>query len=259
MAPEQPTYREWQPPPQWRPAVRCCWEHLATADHEPLIVPDGHADLLVHDSGRVEVIGLHDRVDRPLVPASTRIRGIRLRPEAVAAAFRTSGVELRNRTVAVDDVLGTAQASRLHDDRELDRWLRTLEPDPRTAAAVRLLGSHSVLQTADALGITDRHLRRLVLETTGLAPKALQRVYRLQRFLALVPRTSGLAAAAAAAGYADQAHLSRDARDLTGLTPARLVADRRPASAPSGSTSPAAVGDQQRPLRRSVQTAWTVA
>jgi AraC-like DNA-binding protein len=47
----------------------------------------------------------------------------------------------------------------------------------------------------------------------------------MQRFLDLA-RThggSGLAALAGAAGYADQAHLSREARRLTGFTPSAIL------------------------------------
>jgi AraC-like DNA-binding protein len=187
------------------------------------VIPDGYADLLVYDTGQVEVTGLHDRVDLPVLPAGTRIRGIRFRPEAVAAAFRTTGASLRNLTIPADDVFGTARAARLHDHRELDRWLRSLDPDPRTTAAVRLLAAHSVVETADQLGITDRQLRRVMVDITGLAPKAYQRVLRLQRFIAVARHATGLAAAAAEAGYSDQAHLTRDARTLTGLTPARLL------------------------------------
>lgn len=53
---------------------------------------------------------------------------------------------------------------------------------------------------------------------------------RLQRFLASAERSrTGLAAAAADAGYADQPHLTREVVDLTGTTPARLLEERRQA------------------------------
>jgi AraC-like DNA-binding protein len=50
----------------------------------------------------------------------------------------------------------------------------------------------------------------------------LQRVLRLRRFLAQAG-PGALARAATEAGYADQAHLSRDCRALTGLTPGELL------------------------------------
>jgi len=52
-------------------------------------------------------------------------------------------------------------------------------------------------------------------------------VLRFQRFMAQLgrPRVE-LAGAAAAAGYADQSHLSREARRLSGLSPRQLLGHR---------------------------------
>lgn len=187
------------------------------------MLPDGHADLLVYDADRVEVVGLHDRVDLPFLPAGTRVRGIRLRPEAVAAAFGTTGASLRNLTLPGEDVFGSRRSRGLLDAQRVDRWLREVAPDARGAAAVRLLATRTVLDSADLLGVSGRQLRRIMLEATGLTPKTYQRVRRLQRFLALVPRASGLADAAAEAGYSDQAHMTREVKALTGQTPVPLL------------------------------------
>lgn len=84
-------------------------------------------------------------------------------------------------------------------------------------------------EVADSLQISDRHLRRLLLEHTGLSPKALQRIVRFQKFVRAGDAGALLADAAAHAGYADQPHLTREARALAGITPARLIAERRPA------------------------------
>jgi AraC-like DNA-binding protein len=50
---------------------------------------------------------------------------------------------------------------------------------------------------------------------------------------AYVDRRTELAAASVDAGYADQAHLTREVRALSGLTPARLLAERANVSPPS--------------------------
>jgi AraC-like DNA-binding protein len=226
---EEDTYREWEAPPEWRHAVDCCWEQrVVVADRHQRVVPDGHADLLLHDSGVIEIVGLADHVAVPLLARGTRIRGIRLRPEAVAAALATNASELVNLTVDAEDVLGARRVRELVDDRALDAWLRSIQPDGRTTNAVRLLATHPVTDTADELGISVRHLRRVLTTTIGLTPKAFQRVLRLQRFLASAERSrTGLAAAAADAGYADQPHLTREVVALTGTTPARLLEERR--------------------------------
>src|SRR5215210_2636008 len=48
---EADIYREWEPPPEWRHAVACLWEQRVGVERVQRVVPDGHADLLVHDSG----------------------------------------------------------------------------------------------------------------------------------------------------------------------------------------------------------------
>ena len=57
------------------------------------------------------------------------------------------------------------------------------------------------------------------------SPRTLARVLRLQRFLMLAERDGDdLARLAADAGYADQAHLSRDCSELGGLPAGALLA-----------------------------------
>jgi AraC-like DNA-binding protein len=220
------SYREFDPPPEWRHAVACVWEQHVVADRVQRVLPDGHGDVLLHDSGLVEVVGLADEAALPRLPAGTQLRGIRLRPEAVASALQVDAASLRNQTIPADDVLGTRRARSLFDARALDSWLRSVRPDGLAAAALRLLTSHSVASTADQVGVSERQLRRILATTTGLTPKAFQRVARLRTFLREAERGAPLAAAAAMSGYADQSHLTREVRALSGLTPARLLTER---------------------------------
>jgi transcriptional regulator GlxA family with amidase domain len=80
---------------------------------------------------------------------------------------------------------------------------------------------------AEDAAVTERQLHRRFVHAVGYGPRLLQRVLRLQAFLALCgsPRL-GLAELAVRAGYADQSHLSRDTRELAGRTPAELRASR---------------------------------
>jgi AraC-like DNA-binding protein len=206
--------------------VACCWEQRVTADRVQRVVPDGRADLLIHPSGATQVVGVADEVALPELAAGTWIRGVRFRAEAVAAAFGVTASELTNLTVAGSDLFGERRARRLADSSILDRWVTSIEPEPRAVNAVRLLHSRPVEVTAEELGISVRHLRRVVVANTGLSPKRYQRVVRFQRFLAAAERGAPLATAAAAAGYADQSHLNRDVRALTAVTPRQLLAER---------------------------------
>ena len=110
-----------------------------------------------------------------------------------------------------------------------DEDWRRVEPSAEVTNALQILATSSVDETAHALGLSSRYLRRLLLEHTGLGPKEHQRIRRLRRFLDDDMR---LADAAVAAGYADQSHLSREVSRLCGLPPAALRAET-PTSAPT--------------------------
>lgn len=77
----------------------------------------------------------------------------------------------------------------------------------------------SVEDSAEPATVGERRLRRRFVQAVGYGPATYLRVARLQRAIALAPHVPNLAALAVAAGYSDQAHLSRDCRALTGLTP----------------------------------------
>jgi transcriptional regulator GlxA family with amidase domain len=86
----------------------------------------------------------------------------------------------------------------------------------------------SVEAAADALALTPRAVHRGAIAGIGLAPKRLVRIQRLYRALAwmLPPRSRAMAAVAAEAGYADQAHFSRECTALLGEPPAKFLARR---------------------------------
>jgi len=67
---------------------------------------------------------------------------------------------------------------------------------------------------AAEVGLSERQLRRRCGTAFGYPPSVLRRLLRLQRFLrsaiAITPERPSLAVLAAAAGYADQAHLARE-------------------------------------------------
>jgi len=79
------------------------------------------------------------------------------------------------------------------------------------------------------LGVTDRHLRRVIQAETGISPRRFARVQRFHALLRDADRaaTPGWAALAARHGYADQSHLIRELQALAGVTPGRLIAERR--------------------------------
>ncbi len=222
---ETDTYREWSPPAAWRATVACLWEQRVGAEIDHRVLPDGCADVIVGFGGAVAV-GLTDTAAVHRLAAGSSCRGLRLRPEAVASFFGVPAHELRNKELALDDAVGARRARQLMATVLHGAPSHSLEVDPpgEVANALRLLQRSSVEETVHALGLSSRHLRRLLLEHTGLGPKEHQRVRRLRRFL---DDDSPLADAAVAAGYADQSHLTREVTRLCGLPPAALRSERR--------------------------------
>ena len=68
-------------------------------------------------------------------------------------------------------------------------------------------------------------LRRRCLGAFGYGFKTLNRVLRFQRFLGLGAQSFQmlLGRVGARAGYADQAHMTREVRRMCGISPGRLV------------------------------------
>jgi AraC-like DNA-binding protein len=89
-------------------------------------------------------------------------------------------------------------------------------------------GNLRIGELAREVGWSRRYLADRFREETGLAPKAAARVIRFERACDRLrgPDRPPLAEVAADGGYVDQAHLSRDFRDLAGLTATTWLAER---------------------------------
>jgi AraC-like DNA-binding protein len=72
--------------------------------------------------------------------------------------------------------------------------------------------------------LSERQLHRRCRDAFGYGPKTLARILRMNRALDAARAGRSLVEVAAAVGYADQAHLSRDVRALTGVPPSTLLA-----------------------------------
>ncbi|WP_320773407.1 helix-turn-helix domain-containing protein, partial [Streptomyces sp. CRN 30] len=107
----------------------------------------------------------------------------------------------------------------------LERAAASAAPDPLVRSIVAALDAgRPVAATADGLGVSARQLHRRSLAAFGYGPKTLARVLRLQRALALARKGVPFAETATRTGFADQAHLARDVRDLTGVPLGELLA-----------------------------------
>ena len=103
----------------------------------------------------------------------------------------------------------------------------------RVVAAAAADGAVPIGALCDELGCSRRHLAARFGEEVGLAPKAMARVLRFNRAVERVRAGDDLAAVAAACGYYDQSHLTREFGALAGLPPAAYAAAQAPVDAAS--------------------------
>ncbi len=207
------------------------------------VLPDGCMDL-VWSGGRLLVAGPDTRAHPtgPL-PAGAAAVGLRLPPGAAPVLLGVPADALRDERPELADVWG-ARAARPWADAVAAGGAAALESRvapllaerggrPRETAVVAGLAARATpaADIADRLGVTPRTLHRRSLAAFGYGPRTLGRVLRLQRVLPLLDAGVPLAEVAQRAGYADQPHLSREVRALTGRSPAALAAGRAGAAA----------------------------
>jgi AraC-like DNA-binding protein len=236
-------YHEHPPPASVAHWVECLWSRRVAREQRSdldRILPDGRIDLVWTSSAGVLVAGPQTRfLTRPFAPPFTAV-GVRFHPGAAAVALGVPPSELRDAHVpfdAIDARLASLLDARLAPAQSSAEALTTLgallaercveleRPDALVRAVVAALahGRIRVSGLAEAAGISERQLQRRFRAAVGYGPKTLQRVLRFQRAVSVLARGAGdLPWLAASAGYADQAHLTREFRELSGMTPVQL-------------------------------------
>lgn len=209
------------------------WHRVSATGGAQRILPDGCVDL-IWDDGTLLVAGPdtgpHFSVGQP----GARYAGLRFAPGAGPKLLGVPADELRDRRVPLADIWPQGHVRRLTERvaeapdpgvfLEALALERTFAPDPAVAGIVaQLRAGATVAATADAAGLSERQLHRRCLVAFGYGPKTLARILRMDRAVALARAGMPYAAVAATAGYADQAHLAREVRDLTGTPLTTLI------------------------------------
>jgi AraC-like DNA-binding protein len=226
-------YRELAAPPELAHLLRCVWVRTGTSE-EALVLPDGCLDVVVRDGHAVVAGADTGPVPVRLAPGEV-VTGVRFAPGVAGRALGVPADELRDRRVALEQLWGRAGrevGERAGVDpvalaRALAPRLAPAAPDPRVRAAVlRLVRAPDtpVPALAAAVELGERQLRRAFGAAIGYGPKTFGRVMRFRVAIALVRAGEPLASAALAAGYADQAHMTREIAALAGRTPGALAA-----------------------------------
>jgi AraC-like DNA-binding protein len=240
-------YRELAPATDLLDVVACRWvsvvRHGKFGVRTP-IIPDGCSDIMLYDADAPHVVGPDSRMRWTDLSDGLVITGLRLRPGAMRAVFGCSASQLLDRQMLLRDVgrvsmrfLDALNFAETLQGRHalLEDWVRDASwqrsaTDRVLLAACRALAADPQLAIgtlARQLGWNARMIHRQFKAACGYGPKHLQRVMRVQAALRLAhgaSRRLRLPDIASSAGFADQAHMSREFRDLTGFTPREYFA-----------------------------------
>ena len=252
--PSAQSYVEQAPAPALRGAVRVVWiQRIGAEPYVQRHLPTGGVELHCPIGSLPRLVAPLTHPSVEVLAPGTTVVGVRFRPGGAVPMLGLPACELVDLTVPLDEIWGRAAvvlgelmsnagtpeaALSVLQEQLVRRMAAGAETDPLVSEAVRRLmpwRAGAVGALSSELAISHSQLRRRCLATVGIGPKALHRTLRFQGFLALVqageagaePRTDyRLATLAAEAGYADQAHLSRECQRLTGLPPGAFLSDR---------------------------------
>lgn len=226
-------YREQPAPAVLAGVVACLWRHEVGVAREQRVLPDGCMDL-IWMNGSVYVAGPDTSAFLTTPNPGQVITGLRFRPGAAPAVLGVSAHVLRDRRLRLDELWpGTTLPEQVAEAPDPGAALaaavacRTAEPDQALAAVLgQLRAGSGVAGTANALGWTERTLHRRCRDAFGYGPSVLRRILRFRMALRLAGQGVPFAVTAARAGYADQAHLAREVRAISGVPLGQLISVR---------------------------------
>jgi AraC-like DNA-binding protein len=233
------------------------WTSVA-GDDPARVLPDGCMDLL-WTGAQVLIAGPDTRAELHRAAAGTAMVGLRFAsgfgPQVIGVPARhltdqrvpldaawspTATRQLADQLHASDDPGSVLEnhayqrgaLSRGIGDDEQSRWLYYIVQQARLGA--------STSSIAETVGLTERQLLRRCLPAFGYGTKTLTRIFRMTRAVELARAGATFADTAHRSGYADQAHLARDVKNLAGVSLGQLLAEAgsdayRSTELPSGS------------------------
>ncbi|MFF0340699.1 helix-turn-helix domain-containing protein [Kribbella sp. NPDC004875] len=251
------------PPPELHRGLPSRHLTIVVTLDEPLGIRWPGGPLQKHDA---LIGGLHSTAVVIAGTASCAGVQLALTPAAARTLFGLPPGELGSMVVNLDELLGRRAAQLTDQLRETPTWsqrfdllegllLRRLQ-DRRPAtvrpelgwAWLRLCesnGAVGVQELASEVGWSRRHLTDRFVTEFGLAPKVAARILRFERVTAHLRRQPRprLVDVAAAAGFADQSHLTREFQAIAGCSPRRWMAEELPNLPvnPSGNPQAAAI------------------
>lgn len=198
------------------------------------VLPDGCMDLLWME-GELVVAGPDTRAVLSRSEPGVRIAALRFAPGSGPGFLGVPAHEVRDARVPLADLWNLRRTRRLanrmgttwaHGSALEEAAVELLEPVPDPIAGHVLRATRrgeSVAAIAGQAGLGERQLHRRCLEAFGYGPKLLARVLRMNTALDQARAGRPLAQVAAATGYADQSHFTREVKTLAGVPPKVLL------------------------------------
>ena len=224
-------YAETPPPPELDGLVEAVWTLDAAAtgwvDHQA--VPDGCIELIRRHSGRsvwraeqpplfVTGLALQPAVLR--FSGDARFTGIRLWPWAWHMLGGSPCPDFADGWQAI--AKGDPLAALLPDDSDPTGRLTDAFRHLRTPPIAGIRHAASVDDLARMTQLSTRQIQRICARETGMAPRSYLRLLRFRAAVSGIQSPqAALADTAAASGYADQSHMTREFQSLGGLPPGR--------------------------------------
>lgn len=227
-------YREFSPGISLDRFVVCVWELRSTKklsdDFIYHVMPDACIDI-VFDVGGDElplIMTPHTKMESIHLGAQFHYIGVRFYPGALGLSVdhdTVVGVQREIREISGVSLKIYAEKLRqksIIEGREiidalLNKMLESgcFVDDAMSARVVALLsGGATLVEVSESVGVSLRHLRRIIHERTGFSPSQLRRVLRFQAVLSHGDPTLR---------FADQSHLIKEFGRITGMSYGRFV------------------------------------
>jgi AraC-like DNA-binding protein len=234
-------YREWGGKPVWRRELPVSFIPLIINFDAPFVLRDGRLAEARHESFAA---GIYAEPVMVGSAGSAHCLQVNFSPLGALRFFGVAQSEIAGRTLSLSDLMGREADLLVHELHDAADWAerfllldsfiarrfeRARAPHDAVCAVWRELkrskGTQSITALAQGAGISRRHLAKLFRAEIGTTPKTMARILRFEhayRMAATVPRQDW-ADIACEAGYADQAHLTREFQELSGLSPINLL------------------------------------
>ena len=229
--------------------VHCGWEFSADRSfpgvYKHHVIPDGCVSLLYKTNSQQHYAtlifaGPRTHALRVEIRAGDNYWGIRFWPDSGGLILGVSALELFERSELFANLAPNLSApleEQLRNCQHAQEAIQIMNQfvaqrrgqcppvDPLVRRCLETIqasdGNCSISEIAVQLEISPRQLQRRFRARVGITPKEYCRIRRLRQALAnaVEPNPKGWSIVAAESGFADQAHLTREAVDITGLSP----------------------------------------